>query len=111
MHASLISADPAAAGLDQGEKDLISRLFTEKGIWYACTPDKAGAASMFRLGLALRMIALETLADLAGMRRLKFRDNFTRRWLQAVKASLQLGHGTDHSVSTYQVADPWLRGQ
>jgi hypothetical protein len=109
MRASLISADPAAAVLDQGERDLISRLFAEQGNWYACTPDKAAAASMFRLDLARRITALETLAELAGMRRLKFRDNFTRRWLHAVQANLQLGHGTDCSVSTYQVADPSLR--
>jgi hypothetical protein len=78
MRASLISADPAAAVLDQGEKDLISRLFAQQGNWFACTPDKAAAASMFRLDLARRITALETLADLAGMRRLKFRDNLPR---------------------------------
>jgi hypothetical protein len=87
MLASLMSADPAAAVLGQGEKDLISRLFAEQGNWYACTPDKAAAASMFRLNLARRITALETLADLAGMRRLKFRDNFTRRWLHVVQAN------------------------
>ena len=109
MRTSLISADPAAAVLDQGEKDLISCLFAQQGNWFACTPDKASAASMFRLDLARRITALETLADLAGMRRLKFRDNFTRRWLHAVKANLQLGDGTDCSVSNYPMADPRLR--
>jgi hypothetical protein len=109
MRASLISADPAAAVLDQGQKDLISRLFAEQGNWSACLPDKAAAASMFRLDLARRMTALETLADLAGMRRLKFRHNFTRRWLHAVQANLQLGDGTDCSVSSYQVVDPRFR--
>jgi hypothetical protein len=109
MRASLISADPAAAVLDQGQKDLISGLLAQQGNWWACAPDKAVAASMFRLDLAIRITALETLADLAGMRRLKFRDNFTGRWLHAVQANLQLGHGIDCSVSTYQVADQKLR--
>jgi hypothetical protein len=109
MRASLISADPAAAVLGQGEKDLISRLFGQQGNWFACTPDKASVASMFRLDLARRITALETLADLAGMRRLKFRDNFTKRWLHAVKADLQLGHCTSFTVRAYQLADPRLR--
>jgi hypothetical protein len=109
MRASLITADPAAAVLDQGEKDLISRLFAQQGHWFACTPDKAAVASIFRLDLTRRVTALETIAEVAGVRRLKFRDNFTRRWLDAVKARLRLGHGTSSSVSTYQLADPKLR--
>lgn len=37
MRASLISADPAAAVLDQGEKDLISRPFASRN-WFPLLP-------------------------------------------------------------------------
>lgn len=91
MRASLIAADPASAVLDQGEMDLISCLIAQQGECLACAPDKAAVASIFRLDLTERITALETLAEIAGVRRLKFRDNFTRAWLDALKTKLQLG--------------------
>ena len=91
MRAGLLVADPGAAFIDAGERDLLSYAMTQEEVLLLCSPDKAAISSAFRLNLFNRLVALEELALVAGVRKHGYRQNHTKEWLTNYKTKVQLG--------------------
>ena len=89
-------ADPGAAAIDSGEKDLLSYALTQPDALVLCSPDKAAVSSAYRLKssrntLFDRLVALEELALEAGFRKQGYGENHTKQWLTTYKTKVQLG--------------------
>jgi len=96
LRAALLVADPGAAAIDSGEKDLLSYALTQPDALVLCSPDKATVNSTYRLkfsGNTLfdRLVALEELALEAGFRKQGYGENHTKQWLTTYKTKVQLG--------------------
>lgn len=69
------------SNMDEGEQELVAftRSIQERD-WFLCSPDNATYRTMGALGLLDRMISLETVCALCGVRKIELRDNYTDRW-------------------------------
>ena len=91
MRAALISADPLAARMDPGEKDLMSYAITQPNTLLLCSPDGLTVKCAHRLNKLDQLVALEEIAIEAGMRKQGFKGNHTKAWLTGYKLDLHLG--------------------
>ncbi len=88
---NLISRVPFAAGIDQGEQDLIAYLITQAPMPFLSTCDKAAIRTMDKLQLISQVIALEQAAKVCGRNKLDLSWEHTEKWLSDFRLKLQLG--------------------
>jgi hypothetical protein len=91
MRTTLVARDPRSARLDPGERDLLAFALSLAGAWLLCAPDKAAILSAHRLNWLDRVVALEEMALVAGLRKQGYGLNHTKRWLREFKTKIQLG--------------------
>ena len=91
MRIQLLAADPQAATLDEGEKDLLSYVRTQPNVFLLCAPDKAAIRSTYRLNLLDQLVSLEQLTWEAGIRKQGYGWNHTKDWLAGFKTKVKLG--------------------
>jgi hypothetical protein len=81
-----------AGGLDAGEKELLAHAVTRTDAWLLCGPDGATVRCLFANKLIDRMVSLEEMLRVSGLRRLPdLEDQYTSKWLSGFRTDLILG--------------------
>jgi hypothetical protein len=90
--ASLKLTCPEAADLDPGEQNLLAHAVGRTDqVWSLCSPDKAFIRAAMVLGMGDRLISLEQLAALVGVKpRPPLRRHFSTDWLVSFRTKVRL---------------------
>lgn len=80
---------PAAANLDDGERDLLAYAVTLSNVFYLCGPDKAFMRVSHILGLLDRFIPLESMLD-GNPGKKQVKRHYTEKWLNEEKTKIKL---------------------
>ena len=76
--------------LDQGEKDLLALFLTIRSNYMICSSDKAALRAGYILGIIDKYISLEELVFQVGQSKVRFREQYTQRWLETQRMDLKL---------------------
>jgi hypothetical protein len=77
--------------MDEGEQELVAFVRSLRGTdWFLCGPDNALYRAMRSLGLLDRVISLEAVCTLAGVKKIQLRDNYTDNWHSRKKTQFML---------------------
>ena len=88
--AALVTTCPAAADLDDGEKELLAYAMTfQKKVYLLCSPDRACVRVAYLLGLIDCYVSLEELCESAGVHP-SLPDHYGKSWLSKRKTEFLL---------------------
>lgn len=77
--------------LDAGEQQLLAHIYSKQiKIFFICSPDKACIKASDKLGFIDNVISLEDLTDVAGLKKIDLKYQFTKKWLSKFKTDLLL---------------------
>lgn len=92
--AAILTCDPMASNLDDGERELWAHARQREDAWLLCGPDMASLRLGVRLGYRDRLVSLEHLVTLTGHRPSPgFRRNYTKAWHSEALAKLFRSEG------------------
>ena len=94
--AEYLLADPEAAAMDPGERDLFAHAYQRvkagDRAWVVCSPDKASIRAAVRIGIADQLRSLETACTAVGARpRLQLKPHHQELFLSKYRTEYLLG--------------------
>jgi hypothetical protein len=91
---AIVAVHTANIALDVGEHSLWAHALTRSDAWVLCGPDRASLRFGIRVGLRLRLVALEALLEDVGYRpRQLLRPAYTTKWLEKALGELVMAEG------------------
>ena len=87
----LISVDDDMPSIDKGELELWAHAHQKKGKWFLCGPDRASMNYGCKLGYIDRLVSMENLLKLSGIKKSEIREHYQEKWLRDFKTNLAMG--------------------
>jgi hypothetical protein len=91
---AIVAVQAHDIALDVGERSLWAHALTRSDAWVLCGPDRGSLRFGIRVGLRLRLVALEALLEDVGYRpRQALRDAYTTKWLEKALGQMVMAEG------------------